>query len=62
MTLVTIYALFGDDIRILSVDKEGDDVFFVLTIICMVAFIVEIGLSSICKPSYVLNVIFFEYS
>ncbi|CAD8192818.1 unnamed protein product [Paramecium pentaurelia] len=58
MAIVTIYALFGDDVRILSVDKQGDDVFFVLTVICMVAFIVEITLTSIAKPEYILNFYF----
>ncbi|CAD8111350.1 unnamed protein product [Paramecium sonneborni] len=58
MAIVTIYALFGDDIRILSVDKQGDDVFFVLTVICMVAFLAEIILTSICKPEYIFNFYF----
>ncbi|CAD8196025.1 unnamed protein product [Paramecium octaurelia] len=58
MAIVTIYALFGDDIRILSVDKQGDDVFFILTVICMVAFLAEIILTSICKPEYVFNFYF----
>lgn len=56
MAIVTIYALFGDDIRILSVNKDGDDAFFVLTIICMVCFSIEIALTSISKPEYIFNV------
>jgi len=56
MAIVTIYALFGDDVRILSVNKDGDDAFFVLTIICMVCFSIEIALTSISKPEYIFNV------
>lgn len=56
MAIVTLYALFGDDIRILSVNKDGDDAFFVLTIICMVCFSLEIAFTSIAKPDYIFNV------
>ena len=36
VNLLTIYALFGDDIRIIAFDKRADDGFDVITIICMV--------------------------
>ena len=47
MTIITIYALFGDDIRILVTDKDGDPVFYVITIISMVFFTIEIVISSL---------------
>lgn len=56
MALVTLYALFGDDIRILTVNKDGDDAFFVLTILCMVCFTLEIIFTCICKHEYFCNV------
>ncbi|CAD8054540.1 unnamed protein product [Paramecium sonneborni] len=59
MAIVTLYALFGDDIRILSVDKTEDDIFFILTIISMSFFSLEIILTSIINPNYILNFYFF---
>lgn len=56
MAIVTLYALFGDDIRILSVNKDGDDVFFALTIICMCFFTLEIIFTCISNPEYICNV------
>ncbi|CAD8132326.1 unnamed protein product [Paramecium pentaurelia] len=59
MAIVTLYALFGDDIRILSVGKTEDDIFFILTIISMSFFSLEIILTSIINPNYILNFYFF---
>ncbi|CAD8045835.1 unnamed protein product [Paramecium sonneborni] len=58
MAIVTIYALFGDDIRILTVNKDQDDIFFILTIISMSFFTIEIILTSIANPNYILNFYF----
>ncbi|CAD8094231.1 unnamed protein product [Paramecium sonneborni] len=58
MAFVTIYALFGDDIRILSVNKDGDDIFFILTTVCIICFTVEILLTCIANPSYLFNFYF----
>ncbi|CAD8085296.1 unnamed protein product [Paramecium primaurelia] len=58
MGFVTIYALFGDDIRILSVNKDGDDIFFILTTICIACFTVEIVLTCIANPTYLFNFYF----
>ncbi|CAD8157087.1 unnamed protein product [Paramecium octaurelia] len=58
MALVTIYALFGDDIRILSVNKDGDDIFFILTSICIACFTIEIVLTCIVNPAYLFNFYF----
>lgn len=56
MAIVTLYALFGDDIRVLIVNKDGDDAFFALTIVCMVCFTLEIIFTCICKHEYIFNV------
>jgi len=58
MTLITVYALFGDDIRNLFFTKEEDDVFFSLTCVCMFFFFLEIVLSSISKEDYFLGFYF----
>ena len=39
ITLLTIYALFGDDIRVMAFDKDADIVFDVLNIICLVLYL-----------------------
>ena len=42
MTIVTIWALFGDDIRLLATEKPADEAFVVLTIICLIGFSLEL--------------------
>lgn len=49
MTLITLYALFGDDIRVLTVEKDGDPGFWIMNIVCLCAFSIEIMLASIAK-------------
>lgn len=49
MTIVTIYALFGDDIRVLATDKDGDPYFYILNIIAMSLFTIEIVIASMAK-------------
>ncbi len=49
MSLITLYALFGDDIRALSVNKNGDSVFWGFNIVCLVAFSLEILLACFAK-------------
>jgi len=58
MTLVTVYALFFDDIRIVFFSKENDDYFFGLTLFGMICFAVEIILASISKEDYFLTFFF----
>ena len=45
-TFITLYTLFFDDIRILTMTVEVDDYFFSITILFMLFFIVEISLFS----------------
>lgn len=49
MTILTIYALFGDDLRLLAFTKEDDPVFYSITIACFVFFVIEITLASYSK-------------
>ena len=58
MTIVTIYALFGDDCRLIFAPKEGDDTFTLLTFISMILFLIELILASIGQPDY-FNSFFF---
>ena len=52
MSVVTIYALYGDDLRILAFDKSADTTFLVLSIIAFALFLMEIILLCLCKQGY----------
>lgn len=58
MTFLTIYALFGDDIRLCATDKSADDVFFTLTSVSLLFFTIEIILNSIAREDYFLGFFF----
>lgn len=58
MTLMTIYALFGDDLRLLAASKEHDNGFYALACICLVLFSLEIALASIAKKNYFIGFYF----
>lgn len=58
VSIITIWALFGDDIRILAVDSNNDAGFYWATIACFVIFSIEILLSSYANDEY-LNSFFF---
>jgi len=49
MTIITLYALFGDDVRVLVTDKDGDPTFWTMNIIALCTFALEIICASICK-------------
>ena len=49
MTVITLYALFGDDVRVLVTDKNGDEEFWILNIVALICFSIEIILASISK-------------
>jgi hypothetical protein len=51
-TVLTIYALFGDDFRLLATYKYMDSVFNVFTIMCILVFTIEILVQSIGKEDY----------
>lgn len=58
MTSLTIYALFGDDIRLSATTKSADSIFYSLTIGCFVLFSIEIILASISIEDYWLGFFF----
>lgn len=58
MTIVTIYALLGDDIRLLATSKDTDNIFVALTSVSLVLFLIELLLASIGKEGY-FNSFFF---
>jgi hypothetical protein len=58
MSVVTIYTLFFDDIRVLSIDQSYDPIFFALTSLSFLIFCAEILLSSVCKEVYFITFFF----
>lgn len=58
MTVITIYALFFDDIRVLLIPVSFDDFFFTITSICLTLFLIEIIFASLAKPGYFLSFFF----
>mmetsp|Transcript_28745 Transcript_28745/g.43412 ORF Transcript_28745/g.43412 Transcript_28745/m.43412 type:complete len:284 (+) Transcript_28745:698-1549(+) len=52
MTLITIYALYFDDLRLLFFDKSQDDVFYGITLVGIICFTCEILLASYAKKDY----------
>lgn len=52
MTLITIYALFFDEIRIIAFPKSADNVFFGLTLFSFTAYCIEIVVASIAIDGY----------
>lgn len=58
MTIVTLYALIGDDLRLIYAPKEYDHVFTNLVIISFILFLAELILQIIGYEKY-LNSFFF---
>jgi hypothetical protein len=49
MTILTIYALFFDDIRVILFEKKADDIFYGINSAALFFFTMEIVMSSIAK-------------
>ena len=58
MTVITVYALFGDDCRFLFFSTSADDVFFGISLGCLTFFFLEILMSSLSKEGYFLGFYF----
>ena len=58
MTLITIYALYFDDIRMITLPKNTDDIFFGITLFGMIAFTLEIFIASYSKNDYLYSFFF----
>jgi len=56
--LLTIYALTGDDMRLIFTHQPADPVFDGLTLLCIVVFVLEILLCMFAKDDYFLSFFF----
>jgi len=52
MTLITLFALLGDDIKLLVFSKSADDAFTWLTTFSLFFFLIELILASVGKKDY----------
>lgn len=51
-TVLTVYALFGDDLRLWATDKSADMAFYILSLIALIVFIVELFVTGLGQPYY----------
>lgn len=58
MTIITIYSLFGDDVRQMAFTAQSDTIFYILSSISLAAFSVEIILQSMLREDYWLGFYF----
>jgi hypothetical protein len=58
MTIITIYCLFGDDVRQMAFTAQSDYIFYILSTISLGAFSLEIVLQSILREDYWLGFYF----
>ncbi|CAK69742.1 unnamed protein product (macronuclear) [Paramecium tetraurelia] len=58
INILTLYALFGDDVRVAAFRLSADIVFDALNITCLIMFSTEIILSVIVKEGYFLSFFF----
>ncbi|CEG45320.1 voltage-gated ion channel superfamily [Plasmopara halstedii] len=58
MLIVTLYALFGDDIRLSLFSLPADNGFYTLASICLVLFSFEFIASCYAKPGYIMSFYF----
>lgn len=59
MTLLTIYALFFDDIRIIAFHKDFDDIFYGITAFGIVVFTIEMIVSIYAIHNYLGRFFFY---
>ena len=58
ITALTVYALFGDDLRFLLTNRPADPVFYSISIIALVFFILELFLNWMANPGWCLGFYF----
>ena len=58
MTLVTLYALFGDDIKIAVFEKQDDVIFNYITTVVLSLFSIEITLNALSQENYLSSFYF----
>ncbi|KAF4702634.1 hypothetical protein FOZ62_011910 [Perkinsus olseni] len=52
MTLLTIFALWGDNIRVALFDKDADNIFYALFAVALFMFVIEFLINTVAKQDY----------
>jgi hypothetical protein len=58
MTVITVYALFADDFRLIFFEKATDNYFYIITSLSLFFFLLELGLASLATVDYWLGFYF----
>jgi hypothetical protein len=58
MGSVTVWALFGDDIRLVATSKDADEAFFITFLISFLLFLLELIANSLVLPGYKFSFFF----
>ena len=58
MTVVTVWALFADDVRVLAVSNQYDEFFNGVTSFALVCFFVELIMGSLAQDGYIFGFYF----
>ena len=59
MSCLTVWALFGDDLRVILTNRAADVLFNVSFLFCFAVFAAEILASCMCKQGYIMGFFFF---
>ena len=60
ITILTVFVIFADDIRVLTLNKYQDDAFDYVQLTMMGIFFAELILSSLCIPNYLFGFFFWN--
>jgi hypothetical protein len=58
MTVITVYILFADDIKMICTTQEADDIFSAICVAIMSLFSIEFGLSCYAQKDYICGFYF----
>ena len=58
MSVVTVYTLFFDDIRVIAFPIEEDVIFYSITSGALIIFVVELVVASVCREVYFMTFFF----
>lgn len=58
MALVTLWVLFGDDLRLIATAKSADEAYYISFTVCLCLFVLELALNALFVEEYKLSFFF----